>query len=263
MRHLDIRRYFGVLIVGLLCLSMVINVAMLVYTRRSLAALRERPVYCTPLGTSTPFGDVPPDGVFALAVNVDPHYYQDEHVKVNVRAELTSKIPGSKVLLLHRLKGSPGWQETPMREDDLLVYSASLVLGLTDSIEYRLAEKIGAEIFHATRPRFISTAEIVGTGDVSISYKKISGSSDITWYFTQTPVPQVENLQIKEIILKVDKTNPESFTLSQQNPDGTFSVTFKDEGFKSMEITVVYKDGETRKAVYTPWDNIQNPLIKR
>ena len=141
--------------------------------------------------------------------------------------------------------------------------STSLILGSTDNVEYRLAERIDAEIFHATRPRFISTAEIAGTGDVSIGYRKISGSLDITWYFTQTPVPRVENLEVKEIILKVDKTNPETFTLSQQDPDGTFSVTFKDEGFKPMEITVVYKGGETRKTVYKTGANIQNPLIKR
>jgi len=263
MERLEKWPYFRVALLGLLLIILMVNVTMFASIRKSLVVLENRSTSVSCPHVYGPFSNIPPDGVFSLTADVNPESYQDGNVQITVSAELTSKIPSSQIVLLHRVRGTTKWQETPMNQYDVLQYSASFLATLTEEIEYRLAQKVNGEIVHATADRWYNVGYLVGTGDVSIYYSKTQGSTDITWHFRQTPMSRIEDLQVKEIILKVDKAKPESFTLTKPDPDGEFTVTFKDEGFKSMEVTVVYKDGERRTAVYKAWDKIQEPFIKR
>jgi hypothetical protein len=190
---------------------------------------------------------------------VDPSYYQDGQVLCTVEFVLTEKVPASQVVLEYRFDPADAWKRIVMRQGEPMRYSATATATTADRIEYRMLQILNGETVRASEDIPALITNLVGNGDVSVYYHlKELNSKTIRFDFSHQAM--IEALQVAEIRLQVNKDKPEEIVLTE---DTGWFCTFDDAGFKSMEVTVTYKDGAVRAATYVHGYGTGEPLITR
>jgi hypothetical protein len=189
----------------------------------------------------------------------DPGYYDDGYIMGTAQFRLTTKIPGSQLILRYRVNQDGPWCQATMKQGEPLCYEARFRLAADAKVEYQELQVVHGEVVQASEVIPYEMRQSVGSGDVTVHYEKQLGSKDIT--FTFESWSNVEALQVAEIRLKVNKAKPQEFVLAGGDYASPTKCSFEDEGFTNMVITVTYKDGTVHTATYD--FSVQNPVIKR
>ncbi len=227
-----------------MALLLVGNLASGIVLWRGMADLRSRSyhVSCSGSGYSV---SIPSWGRDESYGHIDPDYYQDGQVRALIRYRVLEKLPGSKIVLRYRLEGEQVWNEQVMQERDEqpLLYSASFPVDPEAFVNYYVLQKQGGETLRADGIAYVNLANEVGSGDVHCYiFWDTKGSTELL--FRQEQYPAINALQVERIVVSINQKTPLEFTLLSD--EGEMRATFQEDGYRGMNITVYYRDGEER-----------------
>jgi hypothetical protein len=261
-------RQFQKAVMVLLAAILVLCVVAFVVVWVKLNAIAERATYVRCSGSS--FSGPPADGVVSSSMEPDLDLAAQGVAGLRFAFTLASKIPGSEVILAYKTEGQDQWKTVPMTadRDEPLTYKASVPVGLNDRFIYRLEQVVGGEIVHASIARWSEVGTLVGNGDAYVELYRWSGKpAELRVY--QHPYSKISALQIAEVRLKINRSGqkqPEEHVLKDEDrEDGSelLRLEVSPEGIEDVDVTVVYKDGESRTATFNPYSELPQPLIKR
>lgn len=237
-------KQFQKAVIVLLAAILATNIVALVWVLSRIKDIENRPVHVSSPGFA---GTLPPvDGVLRDDVIADEDMAAQGRVGVVVTFRLASKIPGSQVILAYKVNEAAEWLETPMPAgEEPLTFEAAIPLEMNDTISYRLEQRVGGETVQVSDVRNAAMAYLVGNGDVLVDYLQPANSKDVELRLWQNPRSKIKAFQVAEVRLKINKTRPEEVALKDDG-DGLMKYSFSPDGLTNIEVTVVYKDGQTR-----------------
>ena len=259
-------KQFQKAVIVLLAAVLVLGVVGSVWILAKLNAIENRPIHVSCSGSSF---SAPADGVASPDLGPALDLAEQGLAGISFTYKLASKIPGSEVMLAYKVEGQDVWDTVPMKadRDEPLTYKASVPMDINDKFEYRLEQVVGGEIVHASKRSVGEVATLVGNGDAYVETWQSDKSGELRVY--QHPYSKINAFQIAEVRLKVNRSGqkqPEDHVLKDEDrEEGSemLRLYLSLEGLKDVDVTVVYKDGESRTATFNPYAEVARPLIKR
>jgi len=180
---------------------------------------------------------------------------EDVHDKVDVDVDfrLAERIPGYDLIVEYSALPDGIWQRVIPEVIDELVYRAVLRLDPTKNHSYRIIQTYEDIVVRASYTRTINLVNALGSSEVDIYININTREGTVSIGCAQRAPSQVKAWQVEQVTMRLDNVESE-FILEQRY--GTYTSEKIDdktyEAAEEVQVTVYYKDGETRALSFDP-----------